>query len=104
MVLGLPDGITACLFDLDGVLTKTATVHAKAWKEMGHRYLAGTLGALICLLWFFSFRLRRYRLLASAIVAAVVFQALDRSESRTAQTSPSRITPWMTAPTWATVR
>lgn len=29
----LPDAITACLFDMDGVLTKTATVHAKAWKE-----------------------------------------------------------------------
>lgn len=25
--------MTACLFDLDGVLTKTATVHAAAWKE-----------------------------------------------------------------------
>jgi beta-phosphoglucomutase family hydrolase len=33
-VLGLPDAITACLFDLDGVLTKTADVHAAAWKEM----------------------------------------------------------------------
>lgn len=32
--LGLPDGITACLFDMDGVLTKTATVHFKAWKQM----------------------------------------------------------------------
>ena len=29
----LPDGITACLFDLDGVLTNTAEVHARAWKE-----------------------------------------------------------------------
>jgi beta-phosphoglucomutase family hydrolase len=29
----LPDGIQACLFDMDGVLTKTATVHAKAWAE-----------------------------------------------------------------------
>jgi beta-phosphoglucomutase family hydrolase len=29
----LPDGITACLFDLDGVLTNTAEVHAKAWKQ-----------------------------------------------------------------------
>lgn len=38
-VLGLPDGITALLFDLDGVLTKTATVHAKAWKEMFDAYL-----------------------------------------------------------------
>jgi beta-phosphoglucomutase family hydrolase len=32
-VLGLPDGITACLFDLDGVLTDTARVHARAWKQ-----------------------------------------------------------------------
>ena len=32
-MLGLPDGITACLFDLDGVLTNTAEVHAKAWKQ-----------------------------------------------------------------------
>ncbi|MET8438126.1 beta-phosphoglucomutase family hydrolase [Streptomyces sp900116325] len=31
--LGLPDKVTACLFDLDGVLTKTAVVHAAAWKE-----------------------------------------------------------------------
>ena len=27
------DGITACLFDLDGVLTNTAEVHARAWKQ-----------------------------------------------------------------------
>lgn len=32
-MLGLPDAIQACLFDLDGVLTKTAAVHAAAWKE-----------------------------------------------------------------------
>lgn len=32
-MLGLPDGLRACLFDLDGVLTQTATVHAAAWKE-----------------------------------------------------------------------
>jgi beta-phosphoglucomutase family hydrolase len=38
-MLGLPDGITACLFDLDGVLTKTATVHARAWKSMFDAYL-----------------------------------------------------------------
>jgi beta-phosphoglucomutase family hydrolase len=30
-VLGLPDDIRACLFDLDGVLTDTAVVHRKAW-------------------------------------------------------------------------
>jgi beta-phosphoglucomutase family hydrolase len=38
-VLGLPDGIKACLFDLDGVLTQTAKVHAKAWKEMFDGFL-----------------------------------------------------------------
>jgi beta-phosphoglucomutase family hydrolase len=38
-VLGLPDGIQACLFDLDGVLTQTAKVHARAWKQMFDEYL-----------------------------------------------------------------
>jgi beta-phosphoglucomutase family hydrolase len=38
-MLGLPDQVTACLFDLDGVLTKTAEVHATAWKEMFDDYL-----------------------------------------------------------------
>jgi beta-phosphoglucomutase family hydrolase len=33
-MLGLRDGIEACLFDLDGVLTQTAKVHAAAWKQM----------------------------------------------------------------------
>jgi beta-phosphoglucomutase-like phosphatase (HAD superfamily) len=31
--------VRACLFDLDGVLTRTATVHAAAWKEMFDGYL-----------------------------------------------------------------
>lgn len=39
-VLGLPDATRACLFDLDGVLTKTAVVHAAAWKQMFDEYLA----------------------------------------------------------------
>lgn len=30
-MLGLPDHVTACLFDLDGVLTPTAKVHDAAW-------------------------------------------------------------------------
>jgi beta-phosphoglucomutase family hydrolase len=38
-VLGLPDAVTVCLFDLDGVLTDTASVHAKAWKQMFDDYL-----------------------------------------------------------------
>jgi beta-phosphoglucomutase family hydrolase len=39
VALGLPDGVTACLFDLDGVLTKTAEVHARAWKQMFDEFL-----------------------------------------------------------------
>jgi beta-phosphoglucomutase family hydrolase len=38
-MLGLPDSIRACLFDLDGVLTKTASVHAAAWKQMFDEFL-----------------------------------------------------------------
>jgi beta-phosphoglucomutase family hydrolase len=38
-VLGLPPDVHACLFDLDGVLTKTARVHAAAWKETFDGYL-----------------------------------------------------------------
>jgi beta-phosphoglucomutase family hydrolase len=38
-VLGLPAGVTACLFDLDGVLTKTAEVHARAWKQTFDAFL-----------------------------------------------------------------
>jgi beta-phosphoglucomutase family hydrolase len=38
-VLGLPDGVTGCLFDLDGVLTQTARVHAAAWREMFDSFL-----------------------------------------------------------------
>jgi len=38
-VLGLPDSVRACLFDLDGVLTRTATVHFAAWKRTFDDYL-----------------------------------------------------------------
>ena len=38
-MLGLPDGITTCLFDLDGVLTKTAVVHERAWKKTFDEFL-----------------------------------------------------------------
>ncbi len=39
MALGLPDHVNTCLFDLDGVLTQTAKVHAAAWKQMFDEYL-----------------------------------------------------------------
>jgi beta-phosphoglucomutase family hydrolase len=38
-MLGLPDDVRACLFDLDGVLTQTAKVHAAAWKDMFDGFL-----------------------------------------------------------------
>ena len=38
-MLGLPDDIRGCLFDLDGVLTQTAKVHAAAWKQMFDEFL-----------------------------------------------------------------
>ncbi|WP_127129957.1 beta-phosphoglucomutase family hydrolase [Georgenia sp. SYP-B2076] len=38
-MLGLPDGVRACLFDLDGVLTRTAEVHRAAWSHAFDGYL-----------------------------------------------------------------
>ncbi|PFG34541.1 beta-phosphoglucomutase family hydrolase [Sanguibacter antarcticus] len=38
-MLGLPSKITTCLFDLDGVLTDTASVHGAAWQEMFDEFL-----------------------------------------------------------------
>lgn len=37
--LGLPDSVRGCLFDLDGVLTRTATVHFAAWKRTFDEFL-----------------------------------------------------------------
>ncbi|MEV0809901.1 beta-phosphoglucomutase family hydrolase [Micromonospora sp. NPDC050200] len=39
-MLGLPAHVSACLFDLDGVLTQTARVHNAAWKETFDAFLA----------------------------------------------------------------
>ena len=47
---------------------------AKAWKEMGHRYLASTLGLLILVLCFLAWRRHRLRALTTALVLVVVFQ------------------------------
>ncbi|MFE5394097.1 beta-phosphoglucomutase family hydrolase [Streptomyces sp. NPDC056568] len=43
--LGLPEDIQACLFDLDGVVTRTAVVHAAAWKETFDAFLRERDGA-----------------------------------------------------------
>ncbi len=42
--VSLPSSIRACLFDLDGVLTDTASVHAEAWKEMFDAFLFAHAG------------------------------------------------------------
>jgi beta-phosphoglucomutase family hydrolase len=43
-MIGLPSDVRACLFDLDGVLTQTAKVHAAAWKQMFDEYLEKRAG------------------------------------------------------------
>jgi cytochrome c oxidase assembly protein subunit 15 len=50
-------------------------VLAKAWKEMGHRYLAGTLGVLILVIAVVAWRLRQSAPLAGVLVLLVAFQA-----------------------------
>jgi heme a synthase len=47
----------------------------RAWKEMVHRWLAGSLGILLFALLLAAWRTRRSPWLASAIAALVVFQA-----------------------------
>ena len=42
--LGLPSAIRACLFDLDGVLTDTAALHARAWKQVFDELLEARCG------------------------------------------------------------
>ncbi len=44
-MLGLPDQIKGCLFDLDGVLTPTAKVHSAAWKQMFDDFLRDRVDA-----------------------------------------------------------
>jgi beta-phosphoglucomutase-like phosphatase (HAD superfamily) len=39
-MLGLPLGVAGCLFDLEGVLTDAAVVHARAWAEVFDSFLA----------------------------------------------------------------
>ena len=44
-MIGLPDHVTTCLFDLDGVLTSTAEQHRAAWKETFDGFLRARDGA-----------------------------------------------------------
>jgi HAD superfamily hydrolase (TIGR01509 family) len=40
-MLGLPGGVAACLFDLDGVLTDSGVLHAWAWAQVFDAFLLG---------------------------------------------------------------
>jgi HAD superfamily hydrolase (TIGR01509 family) len=42
-MIGLPEGVVACVFDLDGVLTGSAGVHAAAWADAFDEFLSRRL-------------------------------------------------------------
>jgi beta-phosphoglucomutase-like phosphatase (HAD superfamily) len=44
VTLGLPTVIRACLFDLDGVITDSTSLHAAAWREAFDTLLQQTRG------------------------------------------------------------
>jgi heme a synthase len=72
--LGCPDWPLCYGQPLPGDIAD-ADALAKAWKEMGHRYLAGTLGLLILILSLWSWKARQSPGLAAALLALLLLQA-----------------------------
>lgn len=72
--LGCPDWPLCYAHPLPNEISDPGAL-AKAWKEMGHRYLAGTLGILILLIAAVAVRRKRSAGLAIALAGVVVFQA-----------------------------
>jgi cytochrome c oxidase assembly protein subunit 15 len=66
--------------------------HAKAWKEMIHRYLASTLGLLILGLALLSFRAGHPRALPRVLVLLVIFQGMLGMWTVTWQLKPLAVT------------
>ena len=66
--------------DTAGLFPERPLEHGKAWKEMIHRYAAGTLGILIFLITFLSWKYRKISdqsvMVPSALLVLVIFQAL----------------------------
>lgn len=73
-LIGVPDTLSEKSKATE-LFPKSAVEPAKAWKEMIHRYIAGTLGLLILALTVLAWRYRIVPMITSLLAAIVAFQA-----------------------------